>query len=374
MTTAAQIVSAFPELEKTGGIQRLGGHVALAQMRAASDRGMTVRVLSLNDPPGPRTLTISGEQVPFEGFGRNHLRFSAALINAARHARLLHVDHVFLAPIILAAKMLNRRLVTHIHLHGIEIWNRRSALQRRALRRSDWIVSVSNYSLQRMREVQDVEPRRSAVVHAPLDPGFVSAPAQFHEALSTIRDKRFLLTVARLATTEKFKGVRTAIEAFARIAPQHPDVHYVIGGGGNDLENLRAEVIDRGLANRVHFPGRVSDEALRWLYANCEAFVLPSAKEGFGIVFLEAMAFGKPCIGGNTGGTPEIVVEGETGFLKAWDDAAGVSQAMESLVGDEATRARMGAEAKTRLETNFTFDIFAARMAELIDESLGEES
>src|SRR5690606_20059910 len=105
-------------------------------------------------------------------------------------------------------KAINRRLVTHVHLHGIEVWNRRSALQRMALRRSDWIVSVSHYSLQRMREVQGVEPRHSAVMHAPLDPSFVAAPVEFDDALAAIRDKRFLLTVARLATTEKFKGVR----------------------------------------------------------------------------------------------------------------------------------------------------------------------
>jgi phosphatidylinositol alpha-1,6-mannosyltransferase len=366
------LLSVFPELEKPGGIQRLGGHVALAQLRAARERGMELRVLSLNDPPGARVLNVAAEEVPFTSFGRNHARFILATLSNARHARILHVDHVFLAPPLLVAKAINPRLVTHVHLHGIEIWSRRSALQRLALRRSDWIVSVSNYSLQRMREVQSVEPRQACVMHAPLDPSFLSAPAGLEPALSHLRGKRFLLTIARLATTEKFKGVRTAINAFARIAPAHPDVHYVIGGGGNDVDNLRAEVAALGLADRIHLPGRLTDESLRWLYANCEAFVLPSAKEGFGIVFLEAMAFAKPCIGGNTGGTPEIIVEGETGYLTAWDDTHTIAEAMNRLLSDPDLRTQLGAAAKKRLDQSFTFSIFAQRMAELIDESLGE--
>jgi glycosyltransferase involved in cell wall biosynthesis len=365
------ILSVFPELEKPGGIQRLGGHVALAQLLAARERGLQTRFLSLNDPAGERTLTIAGHSVPFEGFGGNRARLALALMRSARRARLLHVGHVFLAPLLLATKAINPRLVTHVHIFGIDVWNRRSALQRLAVRRSDWVVSISDHTLARLREVQSLEPRRSTVIFPPLDPGFLSAGIDEAQALAAVRGRRFFLTVSRLATTEKFKGIRTAIDAFARLADAHPDVDYVIAGGGNDLENLRGEVASRGMEGRIHLPGRVSDDALRWLYAQCDAFVLPSAKEGFGIVFLEAMAFTKPCIGGNTGGTPEIVLEDDTGFLVGWDDIDEIARAMERLASDDALRARLGAAGYKRLQKVFTFDTFASRMEELIEESLG---
>ncbi len=368
------ILSIFPELEKPGGIQRLGGHVALAQLLAARERGIPARFLSLNDPAGARTLAIAGHAVPFEGFGGSRARLALALMRSARRARLLHVGHVFLGPLLLAAKVANPRLVTHVHIFGIDVWNRRSALQRLALRRSDWVVSISDHTLARLREVQSLEPRRGTVIFPPLDPAFLAAGIDEAHAPAPVRGRRFFLTVSRLATTEKFKGIRTAIEAFARLADAHPDLDYVIAGGGNDLENLRGEVASRGLAARIHLPGRVSDDALRWLYARCDAFVLPSAKEGFGIVFLEAMAFAKPCIGGNAGGTPEIVLEGETGFLAGWDDVDGIARTMRRLATEEALRARLGAAGHKRLREVFTFDTFAARMEELIEESLGLRS
>jgi len=365
------IVSLFPELETHGGIQRLGRHVALAQVRAARERGMETRFLSLNDPAGTRTLEVAGEQITYLAFGGNKPRFSLAALRAARHARLLHIGHVFLSPLVFPAKTFHKKLVTHVHVFGIDVWNRRGSLQRAALRRSDWIVSISEHTLTRMSEVQDVKPRRSAIIFPPLDPSFIGGTPPFDQALSAIHGKRFLLTVSRLATTEKFKGIRTAIDAFARIADQHPDVHYVIAGGGNDLENLREYVGgEHGLAHRVHLPGRLPDETLRWLYANCDAFVLPSSKEGFGIVFLEAMAFEKPCVGGNTGGTPEIVVDDETGFLVPWDDVSALAKVMDKLLSDDYLRARLGHAGHRRLLDVFTFDTFSRQMARLIDDSL----
>ncbi len=168
-----------------------------------------------------------------------------------------------------------------------------------------------------------------------------------------------LLTVARLDASEKYKGIEMVIDAMARLRRLGVNAHYNIVGDGNDRQRLERYVIDNGCAERVTFWGQLNDSDLQAAYQSATLFVMPSLKEGFGIVFLEALRHGVPCIGGAHGGTPEVIEDGETGFLVEYGDVDSLTGRIELLLKDADLRAKMSANAKTTAAVRFPYEAFS---------------
>src|SRR5439155_14667299 len=133
---------------------------------------------------------------------------------------------------------------------------------------------------------------------------------------------------------------------------------YVIAGGGSDSARIRKLADDIGVGPLVEIRQKLTDSALSDTYRESAVFVMPSLKEGFGLVFLEAMAQGKPVIAGNHGGTPELVVDGETGFLVNYGDSLEISYRLVQLLSDDQLRTRMGRLGRERAIREFSFDHF----------------
>jgi phosphatidylinositol alpha-1,6-mannosyltransferase len=151
------------------------------------------------------------------------------------------------------------------------------------------------------------------------------------------------------------KGIDMAIAAIGIIAADRPEILYCIGGSGPDLPRLKALVAEKGLEKHVRFLGRVADANLGACYARADLFVLPSRAsthppdaEGFGIVFLEAGICGTPAVAGASGGIPDAVVEGETGFLVDPEDPQALAGKILYLMDHRADLARMGERARAR--------------------------
>jgi phosphatidyl-myo-inositol dimannoside synthase len=160
-----------------------------------------------------------------------------------------------------------------------------------------------------------------------------------------LRGRRIMLTVARLV---RRKGADKVIEALPEIAARHPDVSYAVIGSGPDRARLEEIAARCKVSERVHFLGDVSEAELEQAYAGCYLFVMPARSEapdveGFGLVFLEAGACGKPVIGSTDGGIPDAVVEGETGLLVDAADHRALAAAANRILGDAAFAARLGA-------------------------------
>jgi phosphatidylinositol alpha-1,6-mannosyltransferase len=155
----------------------------------------------------------------------------------------------------------------------------------------------------------------------------------------TVRDGRYMLSVGRL---EERKGFQYAVEAFAKLKDNHPGFNYYIAGKGPYQEKLQ-QLIDRlGLQERCVLKGRVSEEEKAELLKNCTLFTMPSfylesafSVEGFGVVFLEANAHGKPVIGTVSGGIPDAILPDRTGLLVQEKDADGLAAAIESILTRE---------------------------------------
>jgi phosphatidyl-myo-inositol dimannoside synthase len=160
----------------------------------------------------------------------------------------------------------------------------------------------------------------------------------------------------------------TLITALPRLLTRWPELQLVAVGEGDDrtwLENLAEE---RGVSRHVHFLSGLNYAELAACYAACEMFALPSRGEGFGLVYLEAMAFGKPVIGGAHGGAPEVIQDGVTGYLVQHGDAVQLATCIETLLADPAHAREMGARGRKRVENNFRFNVFAKSLKKIIRE------
>ena len=177
-----------------------------------------------------------------------------------------------------------------------------------------------------------------------------------------------ILTVARL---EENKGIQWVIMAMPRILAEFPGTRYIVAGDGtyrSELESIVDSVLPTDQRGAITFLGRVSDTEKCALYDACDLFVMPSSEEGFGLVYAEAGAFGKPSIGCDVMGVPEAIADKETGLLVPPNDADAVAEAVLRLLRDDGERERMGAAARRRVETMGTWEDRAMQYQQLIRE------
>lgn len=364
------VLGLFSELDAPGGIQRSSRHIGAVLSSWADERGGSYHFVSLNDGVGKNRIEVGGREFEYEGFARSKSGFSRAALAAGQRCTLVFATHPNLAPVgWLVKKRTGARLA--VVAWGIDVWEPLPLHRRWPLRRADAVLAISRYTAEQVEEVQGVSAARVHLLPLALDPAFwervqnpgeVRLPPGFPQG-------RTLLTVTRLAANEGYKGVDTVVQVLPQLARAIADVHYVVVGDGDDRPRLEALAHTLGVAGRVHFLGRLEAESpeLIGCYSSCDAFVMPSRGEGFGLVFLEAMAFGKPVVGGAHGGMPDVIEDGATGFLVEHGDTARLTQTLTTLLRDESLRRQMGERARARVQEKFLFTHFAARLRECAD-------
>ena len=180
-----------------------------------------------------------------------------------------------------------------------------------------------------------------------------------------------VLTVGRQAMSEHYKGVDILIRAMPQLLGSVPDLCLVVIGDGDDRPRLERMAQELCLNDRVHFWGNVPVETLVAAYQRCDVFAMPSKAEGFGLTLLEAMAFGKPVVGGAHGGPLDIIEDGVTGYLVSHGDVDGLVQVVARLLKDERLRREVGQRAQAQVRKRYLFEHFQARLIAALDEVLG---
>ena len=237
-------------------------------------------------------------------------------------------------------------------------------LRRRAIIGADGLFPVSRYTADLLKGM-GASPDRIAIVHNGTDPKHFSPgddPA-LRRSLG-LEGKRVVLTVSRLVTR---KGVDTVIRALPEVARAVPEVAYVVAGTGPDERRLRSLAAGVGVADRIHFVTAVPYRALPGYYNMCDVFAMPAGDvtpdvEGFGIVFLEANACGKPVVGARSGGIPDAIRHEETGLLVEPDDPAGLAAALIRLLTEPDLADRLGRQGRARVLAEATWDHAAERL------------
>jgi glycosyltransferase involved in cell wall biosynthesis len=144
--------------------------------------------------------------------------------------------------------------------------------------------------------------------------------------------KKIILTVARFAASEKYKGYDQIIRALPKILAAIPHAHYVLVGEGQDRSRIEQLISSLGVSKSVTLPGSVTDAELPDYYNLCDVFAMPSKGEGFGIVYLEALSCGKPVLAGNMDGSSDPLQNGQLGVLVNPDNIAEIAQALIAIL------------------------------------------
>jgi len=215
--------------------------------------------------------------------------------------------------------------------HGIDVWGTTNSQLKRALCEADLVLPVSHYTRDRLLSEQDLDPENVVILPNTFDAKAYNVKPKPHHLLERYAINSYdpvILTVSRLNSKEKYKGYDTIIRAMPIVRQAIPNIRYIIVGKGDDRPRIEQMIAELGLENCVTLTGFVPDEELCGYYNLCDIFAMPSKGEGFGIVFLEAMACGKPVLAGNKDGSVDALRHGELGVLIDPDNIGEITSAL----------------------------------------------
>lgn len=361
-----------PEIFRNdGGIARILRLYLQALCETAAPGDM-VDCLVLNDTPevdhrlGFHTSPAFRSYI---GCNRSRARFVRQALQLSSAADRIVCGHVRQLVLPWLSSRLGRPRPYHLIAHGIDVWRPFSLLESLSLRGATRILCVSEFTrCQLLRFAPQLDPGRLAVLPNALDPRLGEAsPGSENPACPTAPSAGrpggpTILAVSRLTSSDAYKGIDTLIEALPGVRAELPGARLRIVGDGDDRARLEQLALCNGLGAAVSFAGRVDDEALSLEYRACDVFALPSRREGFGIVFLEAMTHGKACVGARAGGIPEVVDEA-VGALSDYGDIAGLSAALLDLLLHPRDP-----QVIRRHADRYSYDVFRHRVAEAIAE------
>ena len=351
----------FPEVFRShGGIQNVCRDQVQALRRLRPTPPISVMVL--NDSP----IDVENAEwhgVAASGFSKNKIVFSGVSVGRAmlqRPAILLlgHRGFLPLAPILKAA---SPSTSIWMMVYGIDAWPHLNEIERVCLSAVARVHAISPDTKRRFHEAgfqREVELLPIGLPHywRLEDPSFRRFDPPVH-----------LLAVARLWASEKLKGIDHTIKAVALMRRRGVGVVFDVVGAGDDLNRLMTLADSLNVSDSVRFHGGVSEKRLAELYRGANIFVLPSGSEGFGLVFLEAMAFGKPVVAADVAGAPFVVRPGESGCLVPYGDPSALSECLEGLIRDPERARELGRRGRVFLEHNFTFDQYSRRFLAIME-------
>ena len=261
-----------------------------------------------------------------------------------------------------------------IYTAGTEVWDIRKKNIKKALRHARLVVSISRYTTEKLcKQVQELEGKVFLLPPTVRENLFkIRKKPEYLIQEHNLRGKEVLLTVARLRPNEEEKGYLKVIDALSKLRKEFPNIKYLIVGAvlkqfGDNRERIKKYAKEKGVEDIVRVVGEVSDKELADYYNLCDVFVMPSKQEGFGIVFLEALACGKPVIGGNADGSRDALLQGKLGTLVNPESVEEIGDAIGEALRKSG---KQTTEERRRIRENmlavYGFDKFRERVVDLL--------
>lgn len=351
-----------------GGIQRFDLRVLRALSAISSELGYELEVLALNGiapdiglPEGTQLTSACGSRA----------RLLWLLLQRHWHGLdMVYVAHMRLQKAVWPARLFFFRTRYLLFVHGIEAWSAGRTRRNRFMARAivnlsvDDIVSVSRFTAGKVLAAFALKRQKQHLLPNALDvpPAIAHSPV----ARSSHDGNPVILTVARMDKHDMQKGIPSALRAIVLIAHEFPGLKYRIIGDGvlrNEHEALARQL---GIESRVEFLGRIAESELEGIYDRSDIFLLPSSKEGFGIVFLEAWRHGLPIVCGNVDASPEIVENGVDGITVDPADPAAIAQALRRLLNDRALRQELGERGRSKLLLKYSGSMFMETLRQIV--------
>lgn len=353
-----------------GGLQNFGRCVA--RVLASTDRIDRLDVWTQTDAPATHTLirrmldvyTHPYLALDVRGFEGSRRKLAWALVQSCVRKTYDYVMYL----------LVNQSVMTFLPWHppyavweiGREMFVPLPWYQRRALARATNLLSISKNT---SKQAQHYNPGLPAarVVHLCKEPPLFAPPSDADsiatETGSPELGAHAVFILSRISKGSLDKGHQELIAGWPLVVEQMPHAELWIGGKGNGLPELQemASHLPKWAAQQIHFLGYLDDAELHERFQRCRVFAMPSRREGFGLVFVEAARYGKPCIGSVHDSVKEIVLHNETGLLVKQEPKA-IAQACIKLLQDDDLARRLGHAARQRYFDYFQFQHFRERL------------
>lgn len=328
----------MPDLTQTGGVQTAGREAVAAIVEQVGETECSVLTHAVG---GSRASTAR----------------RALLLRPARVVVVWHLNLLRVTPLVVG-----RHTRTVLFLHGIECWKQLSAVDRFLARRSDLIVSNSDYTWRRFAGLNGALSRHH---HLTVNLG-IGRPIQASVETETPPPLPRTIMLGRLDADEDYKGHREVIAAWPGVLAKMPDARLQIVGDGTLLPSLRALAETIGVSQAVDFYGHVDDETRDRLLKGARCLALPSRGEGFGLVYTEAMRVGRPCLVSTLDAGCEVVNPPEAGLAVDPAVPSELVSALCRLMSTSEEWIRWSRQARERYETRFTGQDFRGRFARAV--------
>jgi phosphatidyl-myo-inositol dimannoside synthase len=287
--------------------------------------------------------------------GMSKTRAILEALGIRRKAKVVFVWHLQLLKLLPFVNHSSSRLI--LFLHGVEAWREHDPLTRFLLKRVNLILSNSDFTWSRFLRCNPAfEDKPHRTIHLGIGCG-LNAPTSLASNVPAA------LMLSRLDRREDYKGHRQMIEAWPRVLERKPDAQLWIVGDGDLRPSLEDLARQRVPSHSVRFYGQVSDVEKERLIAHCRCLALPSRAEGFGLVYLEAMRMGRPCLVSNVDAGREVVNPPEAGLAVDPDDSAQIAHAVHRLLTSGPEWDQWSQRARARYESRFTGEHFRQRLA-----------
>jgi phosphatidylinositol alpha-1,6-mannosyltransferase len=326
----------------TGGIEKVCRVQAKAIYESLQE-GQSVQLLSMHDQPGDAKGNPYLPEQFCKSWAGKKLAFMSGSFKAGKHADIVLLSHINLLPAGWLIKLRNPSAKLILICHGIEVWKPLGKITRKMLAACNRFICVSNFTKNKMQAMNGIPSEKTELLNNCLDP-FLAQPVKRGNR-SMMLDKYgfdsndvILLMLSRIASTERHKNYDHVIAAMPQVtATTGKQVRYLIAGKYTEDEaaHIMQEAKKYGVENNVKLAGFVQDEDLPEYFAQADLYVMPSTKEGFGIVFIEAMYYGLPVIAGNKDGSVDALANGKLGLLIDPEDTDAIATAIEKILQDK---------------------------------------
>ncbi|WP_419701101.1 glycosyltransferase family 4 protein [Mucilaginibacter sp. NFX135] len=358
----------------TGGIQKMTRTLGYTLNQIALANNWNFELWSAYD----RAQDLMPEYLPssnFKGFGINKLNFALKVISKKFTLKdIIILSHINLAAIGLLIKAVNPKCKVWLVAHGIEVWRPLSFIKKLFLKNCDKVICVSNYTRQQILDRHHIDKNICIVLNNAIDPLMplpvtFSKPASLLDRYQLNNSHPIIFTLTRLSSTEKYKGHELVIEAIGKLKNKYPGIKYILSGKYDELEDVRIHklISDHDVSDQIILTGFIDETELTDHFLLADLFVLPSKKEGFGIVFIEALACGLPVICGNADGSIDAIRNGELGKSVNTDDAAELYNCMNESLAQPLTSTDREQLQKRSLH-HFNQPDYARKLQELLTE------
>ena len=305
----------------------------------------------------------------YSGYGIKKMSFIFNSVYQGIKSDTIILSHINLLLVGWLIKLFSPRTKIFLFAHGIKIWGPLSIVKKRMIKSCDKIIAVSNYTAEKINELQLIKSKKITVLNNCLDP-FLPLGKEYignhalRQKYGYAETDKVLFTLTRLSSKERYKGYDRVLQSLAKVKEQYPEIKYIIAGSYDEKEKQHIDLLTQklGLETNLKIVGFIPDEALVAHFSMADIYVMPSMKEGFGIVFIEAMNYGLPVIAGNKDGSVDALCNGKLGILVDPTDTTAIENAIIRILKNKASFV----PDRKLLLSSFSYEVYKERLENIL--------